>query len=677
MARLGKVDRALLRTSYVITAFLLIAALYLGQDVFLPLTLAILLTFLLSGAVSRLERWGMSRIPATILACGIVAAGTAVVSMIVVGQAVSLAENLPSYRQNIVTKIQAIQGSSGSWVKRTLGFVEQIQEEVAAPQDSNVEDKNPGSGTKNTGQDPSQLSTNTTDANTQKSPLATPARPVPVQLMSRENGLWAYFRTISGPLWEPVALIGLVSLFTIFMLIDRDDLRNRLVILLGNQRLYGTTQMLDEAAQKVGRYLRMQLLINTLYGAAVAVGLAVVGLPNALLWGFLAMILRFIPYLGPLIAMAFPIMLSLAVFEGWIQPLIIGGLFVTLELISNNILEPWLYGSSTGLTAMGILVAALFWTSLWGTPGLIMAIPITVCMIVIGRHFPQFRGLRVLLSDDEPMPPAAVIYQRLLARDPDQAAETLTECASCRSYEVLCDEVLLPAIKMYEQDRHQDVMDADEQKTLQADFQTLFQESLEDALATTPTEVVPTKCPARILCIPARDQGDLWASELLARLLLRLGHSVDVIPVNQTTGETAEQFDRGDYDLAIINAVPPAVTMHIQYLCKRLRAVASQGKILVGYWATDAFVERVREKFTSRGADQVVTRFQDAVQWLQREAPSWSAARQCRTAADNLSLSASPRREANPRDEQSDNSPASIPNERENQREARDSAAPA
>ncbi|MGC4006536.1 MAG: AI-2E family transporter [Pirellulales bacterium] len=319
-----------------------------------------------------------------------------------------------------------------------------------------------------------------------------------------------------------------------------------------------------------------------------------------------------------------PLCVSLAVFEGWMQPLAVLSMYVVIELLSNNILEPWIYGSNTGLSPLGIMVSALFWTWLWGTPGLILATPITACITVMGRHFPQFRFLNVLLSDQPPLPPSAVIYQRLLARDQEQVGDVIDTYLKEHGVERLYDEVLLPTVRMAETDRHHGMMNSVESAAMKQDLRNFVTEvgeeveDLPDALSKIPT--------VRILCIPAGDEGDEIAGELITQLLRRQGHHVELLSAKTLAGEVLAKFAAGDYDLALISALPPSATMHTRYLCKRLRGGVKAGQILVGYWTAEVFTEKLEQRFKGRGATRVVTRFKDALQWIRQEAPGLASA---------------------------------------------------
>jgi predicted PurR-regulated permease PerM len=370
-----------------LTAFV-IATLYFARDLLIPLALAALLTFLLAPLVRRLERW-MGRIGAVLLVVATIFSMIGMAGWVLTRQLVDLATRLPDYKVNIETKIHSFQLPSGGAFKRLSETVEELKKDLSGSDAPTV----------------SQASGKPTTA------VAVPARasptlPVQVVETSKANPL-QLLQVIISPLLGPLGTIGLVILLVIFMLLKREDLRSRLIRLIGQGRISDTTRALDDAGRRVSRYLLMQLLVNVTYGIAVAIGISFLGVPNAILWGAFATLLRFIPYIGPWIAAAFPIILSLAVSPSWMTPLLTLGLFVVLELISSNVAEPWLYGSSTGVSSFALIVAAVFWTWLWGPIGLLLATPLTVCPS--SWDDTPTVGLLSALSDEEALPRRGVL----------------------------------------------------------------------------------------------------------------------------------------------------------------------------------------------------------------------------------------------------------------------------
>ena len=379
-----------------LTSFV-IATLYFARDFLIPLALAALLTFLLSPLVARIERW-LGRIAAVLLVGAMIFAATGATGWVLTRQLVDLATRLPDYKENIQTKLRSIKVPTGGVFTRFSETVEELKKDL------------PGA------EAPTQ--TVVRAAEKPKTAVLVPnaepaAASVQVVETSKVNpmGLVQY---LIAPLLGPLGKAALVVLLVIFMLLRREDLRRRLIRLIGKGRISAATHAMDDAGARVFRYLLMQLVVNVSYGIPVAIGLYFIGVPNAVLWGACATVLRFIPYIGPWIAAAIPVALSLAVSPSWMMPLLTIGLFVVLELLSNNVMEPWLYGSSTGVTPIALIVAAVFWTWLWGPVGLILSTPLTVCLVVMGRHVPRLSFLSVLLSDEEALTPAEDCYHRLL-----------------------------------------------------------------------------------------------------------------------------------------------------------------------------------------------------------------------------------------------------------------------
>jgi len=283
---------------------------------------------------------------------------------------------------------------------------------------------------------------------------------VPVQIVQSPTSGLADVPDLVKPFFAPLARAGMVLIFTIFMLIKREDLRNRLFRLVGLGQLNIMTQALDDAARRVSRYLFMQFLVNAGFGTLFATGLFSIGVPNPVLWGVLAGVLRIVPYIGTMVAAALPILLSLAVFDGWLPPLLVILLFAGLELIIGNIVEPWLYGAHTGISSLALLVTAVFWTVLWGPAGLILSTPLTVCVVVLGRYFPQLSFLHILLGDEQALEAKAQLYQRLLAMDQAEARTIVDSFLKGAPLIELYDSVLIPALNLAEQDRHSGTIDA-------------------------------------------------------------------------------------------------------------------------------------------------------------------------------------------------------------------------
>ncbi|NLS94728.1 MAG: AI-2E family transporter [Planctomycetaceae bacterium] len=370
-----------------------------------------------------------------------------------------------------------------------------------------------------------------------------------------------------------------------FILLQREDIRDRLIQLFGTGNLHTTTQAVTDAASRVSRYLRMNLLINACYGAGVAVGLYFIGLPNALLWGVMGMLLRFLPYLGPWIAASMPIGLSLGVFETWSATFLVLGLFVLLEVLVNNVLEPLLYGSSVGVSSLGIVIAAIFWTWLWGPVGLVLAVPLTVCLVVTGQHVPQLRFFSVLFSDRSTLSKPERLYQRLLARDADEAEKLVLDYADRNGLQHLFDQVMIPALELVELDRHGGILDEDNAGYLLELIRDLAATAADKGGAGVglgKSEGHPTSLP--VLCIPAADEADEIAASMLADLLHAEGIRADVGAVESLTSEHADRVARLEDAVVAISILPPVANRSGRYLLKRLRADHPGLPIVIGAW---------------------------------------------------------------------------------------------
>ena len=420
------------------------AILYLGKDVLLPLAIALLLTFALAPIVSALRKMSVPKIVAvilTVLAAFIVIASFA---FLVATQVSNLAQNIPTYQANVIEKIHSLKelGTGGGLIERLTSAAERVGQELQA-------------GTQ-TAQVPEQ-------------------KPLPVEIVSHESPI-DILRNIVVPLISPFSTAGLIIVVVVFMLLEREDLRDRFIRLVGYGDLHKTTEALQDAGKRVGRYLLMQLIINTIYAIPITIGLWLLGIPNALLWGGLMLVLRFVPYIGPAIGMMMPLILTLAVSPGWMPLVWTAALFIAMELISGNVLEPWLYGSETGLSSLAVIVAAIFWAWLWGPLGLVLSTPLTVCLVVLGRHVSQFEFLGVLLGNEPVLEPHARVYQRLLAGDPYEAADYAETYLEDEYLVDFYDEVAMPALVLGELDRQRGVMTAEQRVRFATAADTLVQE---------------------------------------------------------------------------------------------------------------------------------------------------------------------------------------------------------
>src|SRR5436305_1724495 len=580
-----------------LTLALITAGLYFGRQVLIPLALALLISFILTPLVQSLQHLRLRRAPAVLIVVVLVFGGIGGLAWTMGAQLVDLAETLPRYEQNIRGKAAALRGG-GSWaMSEAKATVEHIQEELGiAPQGA------PAAA-------PPRLA---------GKPRTTVTAPVPVTVVEPLPSPFAVLRTALSPLLRPLGTAGLVVVFVIFMLIRREDLRDRVLRLLGQGRLNATTQALDEAAHRVSRYLLMQCLINSGTAIAVGLGLLLIGVPNALLWGLLAGVLRFIPYAGPWMAATLPVLISLAVFPGWLQPILTVGLFLLVEFLSNNFVEPLVYGSETGISTIGILVAAVFWTWLWGPVGLLLATPLTVCLVVIGRYVPQLHFLSVLLGDEPPLSLEAQIYQRLLVMDPVEAGAVMEASLKEKTVAELYDGVLIPALILAERDRHRGELSPEREELIEATVRDWSEELAgrtgEDGSLGRELAAVE---PARLVCVPAHDTADELAGHMFAQLAVR-GGTATVLEHDLPRAEVLRRLAEPGPEPDFISAPAPAACPQTRKVCRDLRAHFPTLRIVVGLWDLRAEAERFRRRLAAAGADEVVASLQEAVKAIRQ-----------------------------------------------------------
>jgi predicted PurR-regulated permease PerM len=597
-----------------LTSFV-IATLYFAGDLFIPLALASLLTFLLSPLVARIERW-LGRIAAVLLVVAIIFAATGAAGWVLTRQLVDLATKLPDYKENIQTKLRSIKVPTGGVFTKLSETVEELKKDL------------PGAET------PAQA---VIPVAGKPKASALPPNPAPaaasvqVAEASKVNPLELGQRLLA-PILGPLGTAALVLLLVIFMLLRREDLRRRLIRLIGKGRISAATHAMDDAGARVFRYLLMQLVVNVSYGIPVAIGLYFIGVPNAVLWGACATVLRFIPYIGPWIAAAIPVALSLAVSPSWTMPLLTIGLFVVLELLSNNVMEPWLYGSSTGVTPIALIIAAVFWTWLWGPVGLILTTPLTVCLVVMGRHVPRLSFLSVLLSDEEPLTPAEDCYHRLLTVGEQDELEFVEAYLKANSLTALYDSVFIPVIIATETDHRLELLD-DEQRLfveqslrdIIEDLGTLPQAASRIAADKAVAEATPSPgpvAPFRVYCLPARADRDELAGAMLTQLLQQQGFAAQNAPGKLAAGELLDLVEKSEVNAACISVVSPSTVIHARYLCVKLRARFPQLKIVIGLWGMTQGLSDAARRLGDSGANEVVTTIADAVVQLAKHAPT-------------------------------------------------------
>ncbi len=574
--------RSLLRILVAIASFcavvLAIACLSLGQSVLVPVAMALLLTFLLSPVVGFFQRRGLNRVLSVLVVVALTAAIIAGAGGMVMSQVLGLARDLRynvEYKQNIRTKLDELRGA------RTPGFLDNVHEtidEITEQLASDVED--------------------------QASVLVRTKDPSPL----------APIRSAVEPLLAPLSAVALVAILVIFMLFQYEDLRNRMIGLAGPGKLTTMTTALAEAGQLISHFLRTQLIVNGIYGLTIGAGLFLFGMPFAFMWAFLAGVLRYVPYIGPWVAALFPMIISMAAFPGWTTPALVAGLFLTLELVSNLVVEPLIYGNSVGVSQVALLVATGFWAWLWGPVGLLLATPLTVCIIVLGRHVPQLRFFELLLGNQPALATHASYYQRLLARDLKEASVLVQDYLRGADPVSVYDEVLIPAIRRARQDRKNEMLDGDgEAFVLQATRKIMDQMTSEQQVA--PNDHAPAASdaleehvPRRVLVFgcPAHQEAEELIVRMLQQVMALAGCQVEAISTKTHSLELMSRIRREKPSLVFF-AVLPGGLPQVRYQCKILRREFQELQIVVGYWGKKKAFDKVLVRLRQCGAGYLTT----------------------------------------------------------------------
>ncbi len=523
-----------------LTSFAVICgALYWGQAVLVPLVLAALLTFLLSPLVTRLDRLHVPRIAGVLLVMTLAGGVIGGVGYVVAGQLQSFATELPAHRQNIRTKIRELATFTRG------GAIEHVQ--------NTIEDINQAVEEQGGGETPSERSRE------RREEVVRVAEPVPPTF---GNAQWL------APVFGAVGTLGLVLLLAIFMLVNREDLRDRLVSLSGRPSLVVATKAFADAGARISRYLLMQFVINATMGLAVGVGLYFIGVPYAALWGLAAGVLRYLPYVGPWVAALLPITVSLVTTPGWEQVGMVVALFLVLELLSNNVMEPLLYGHSVGLSSIAVIVAAIFWTWLWGAVGLVIATPITACLVVMSSHVPALAAIGRLLGERPALKPHETLYQRLLARDVEEARAIATRYRNEHSLEEAC-QLVLDAVLALKRDLQAGRVPDDDGVFVVDNLRKTIEQLPEDDAPPYDPKAPP---PVLLIGVPGSDPIDALVLDV-ARVLLRGEPAIlESLPAEQMLGESIVAIEAKAPAAVVVPSLPPAGLTPARHLCLRLHS---------------------------------------------------------------------------------------------------------
>ncbi|MFT8242408.1 AI-2E family transporter [Roseomonas sp. BN140053] len=625
----GSPDLAHLLT--VVVSVVVVAALYFARDVLIPVTLAVLLSFVVSPVVGLLRRIGLWRAPSVLLAV-VLALGVILTLGSVIGvQIAGLARDVPRYQVTIQQKVDTVRGTVLSRMDEVLsrfsGPASRLQPDAPAAADRPAAPGGAAPGTLGEG--------GTTGEQ----------RPVPVEIRQGDASPLELAQRLLSPVLGPLETTFIVFIVAVFMLLQREDLRDRLIRLFGSDDLHRTTAALDDAGSRLSRYFLAQLALNALFGVVIAVGLAFIGVPSPILWGILAALFRFVPYVGAVLAAVLPIALAAAVDPGWSTVAWTAALFFITEPVMGQVVEPMVYGHSTGLSPLAVIVAAIFWTWLWGPIGLILATPLTLCLVVLGRHVERLEFLDVLLGDRPALTPVENFYQRMLAGDADEAlaqAETLLAERSLSSY---YDEVALKGLQLAANDAGRGVLPQGKLESIRTTVTSLVedladredetpapsrksvaQESsvAEKALPSTPPPDVALPpadqrpgywgSPGAVLCLAGRGPLDEAASAMLAQILGKHGLGARVLPHEISSRAQIRSLNPEGVAMVCISYLDISGSpAHLRYLLRRLKQQLPGVPLLVGLWPAEEGVLKDRQMQQAIGADHYTASLQEAV----------------------------------------------------------------
>jgi predicted PurR-regulated permease PerM len=572
-------QRALTTLSALAVVVVVVTALYWARSIFIPVALAVFFTFVLSPIVYGLQKRGLGRLPAVIGSATVAVLGATVVGGIIAWQLGSLLDTLPDKSKAIAAKLT------------------RAKTEVLGKGDS-------------------RFGAAINDITAVFIPRAPEQGPQVVVAQPAGGNFFAEVSAYISPTLELVGQAAFGAILAVFMLLKKEDLRNRFIRLTGDTRVTTTTKAVDDASKRISRFLFTQLMLNTAFGVAITLGMATLGDRYAVLWGALAAVMRYVPYLGTWLGLAPPVLVALGTFDGWTQVILILALYGGLEIICNNVFEPWLYGSSMGLSEVAQLVAAAFWAFLWGPVGLILSGPLTVCLLVLGKYVPQFQFLDVLLGDAPALSPDVQVYQRLAARDQDEAEQVARQELRKSSLEAVFDTVMVPALSYARRDVEGHTLDRADLAVLLRDAREIIDELAENRL--TPAGVAkPDTPPVKVLAVPARDETDEVTLEMLRRLMSDGRWEVDVLADETLGSEVLAKVRELNPGAIVIGSLPPGGLAHTRYLCKRLRSHFPGARLMVGRWGQkNGELAESRDQLIAAGAEFVAISLAEMKQHL-------------------------------------------------------------
>jgi len=602
-------QRALITLSAVVTAAFVLGMLYWAQTVFIPLALAIFFAFILNPLVLILERRRLGRTPSVLIVVALALLTFAGTGLIVTQQLASLSKTMVEKSDKVKTKIETLKArfATGGGESGLGRMVKDIQEAVmGAPAAEPATDPaaDPAAGPAAAPVDPPAALKGLENAIRGGKPAAAVAAPTQVVIAPSRPAWLDRLNLIVGPATEAFGLAAFSFVLVVFILLAKDDLRDRTMRLIGDGQMTTATRAADEASQRISRYLLMQFLVNAVFGVVVTIGLLIAGIQYSLLWGFIGFLMRYVPYIGTWIGLLPPLFFTAVVSDGWAQPITVLVLFGGFELFLNNAVEPRLYGQSVGASEVALLLSAAFWSFLWGPIGLILSGPITTCLLVMGKYSPSLSFFHVILGTEPPLSPGMLFYQRLIAGNEDDATKIVETALKTDPPLKHFDEALLPALVTVREAKEAGELDAETEARVIKTARTALDNNLE--------EHPPTNAPGRVrlLACAARDELDALTVAVLARTLPPEKWDVRLIPASALASEVADAVTEFDPHMVLIGSLPPGGVAHTRYTSKRLRSKFPKLKILIGRWTDTA--EGRSEELLKSGADAVDTTLEAA-----------------------------------------------------------------
>ena len=578
---------------------IVIATLYIAQDVLIPITLAVMLSFVLSPLVEFLRRIGLWRAPAVGLSVFVALGAIGLLGTLLGSQAATLAADVPLYVEAVQSKVERIQTLATTRVASITRLLNGVRPAtapvavpVARPRGAKTDAVAPGAGT-------------------QQQPLV-------VELAAPKSSVLTVARAVIEPVLGPLETTVIVLIVAIFILMQREDLRDRFIRLFGSTDLHRTTIAMDDAGQRLSRYFVSQLGVNACFGVVIGVGLWLLGVPSAALWGVLAGLLRFVPYVGPLLAAVAPLTLAAAVDSGWWTTIYVALLFAVIEPLTGYVVEPLLYGHSTGLSPMSVIVAAVFWTWIWGPVGLILSTPLTLCLVVMGRHVKSLEFFDVMLGDRPALSEVNRFYQRTLANDPDEALDQAEKMLADRPLVDYYDSVVLPALKLAAADEARGTISRQRATEMTHSILAVISELKEHVDAgqtgTSNQERIQGTASGLVACVAGRGPFDDVVSAMLAQLLAQRGVAPRRIPHTAVSREMIAQLDLSTVNVITVSYLDlEGAPAHLRYLIRRLRHRAPHATLIAGLWTQGdgALTEPQAQK--ALGGDRYVASLREAI----------------------------------------------------------------